>query len=251
MLKLIIADDEKLIRDVLSRCTDWASLGVELVAVCKDGLETFDAIQKYKPQLVLTDIKMPGMSGLELAAYFSKRESYVLEFLFLTGYEEFDFALSAIESGVHHYLVKPISEARLADAIRQACDEVNQKIATTKEQKVLQGTVFYSDCVRQILDIVEVEYTDPELSLKKIAYERLFMNEDYLGRRFQKETGKRFSSFLTELRINRAKYFLQHSTDGITEIAEKVGYGNNPKYFSSVFRKVIGQSPLSYRQNKR
>lgn len=150
MLKLIIADDEKLIRDVLSRCTDWASLGVELVAVCKDGLETFDAIQKYKPQLVLTDIKMPGMSGLELAAYFSKRESYVLEFLFLTGYEEFDFALSAIESGVHHYLVKPISEARLADAIRQACDEVNQKIATTKEQKVLQGTVFYSDCVRQI-----------------------------------------------------------------------------------------------------
>lgn len=251
MLKLVIADDEKLIREVLSRCTDWASMGVELVAVCKDGLEAFDAIQKYRPQLVLTDIKMPGMSGLELAAYFSKRESYIMEFLFLTGHEEFDFALSAIENGVHHYLVKPVTDARLAEAIQQASNEVNRKLAAAKAREALENTVPYSTCVQQIIDIVEVEYVDPDLSLKKIAEERLFMNEDYLGRRFQKETGKRFNQFLTELRVNKAKYLLRHSTESINDIAEKVGYGNNPKYFGSVFRKMTEQTPLSYRQSKR
>ncbi len=251
MLKLVIADDEKLIRAVLSHCTDWSSMGVEPVAVCKDGLEAFDAIQKYRPQLVLTDIKMPGMSGLELAAYFSKRESYVMEFLFLTGYEEFDFALSAIENGVHYFLVKPVTDDRLAEAVQKASNEVNHKLATLRVQEELENAIPYSSCVQQILDIVELEYSDSTLSLKKIAEERLFMNEDYLGKRFQKETGKRFNQFLTELRVNKAKYLLKHSAENVSDIAEQVGYGNNPKYFDSVFRKMTEQTPLSYRKSKR
>lgn len=251
MLRLVIADDEQLIREALYRCIDWLSLDIDVVAVCKDGMEAFHAIQQYKPQLVLTDIKMPGMSGLELAAYFSKREGYVLEFLFLTGYEEFDFALSAIESGVHHYLVKPVSDEKLMEAIRIASSEVNRKILTANTLEQNAENIHYSDCVQQIMDIVEKDYMDPELSLRKIADERMFMNEDYLGRRFQKESGKRFNQFLTDLRLNKAKYLLLHSNKSIGTIAEKVGYGKNPKYFGSVFRKREGVTPFAYRQSKR
>lgn len=254
MLKLVIADDEKLIREVLHKFIDWKAMDIEVAAVCKDGMETFRAIEEHRPDLVLTDIKMPGMTGLELAAYFAKRSDYIIEFLFLTGYEEFDFALAAIENNVHHYLVKPLREDRVAEAVQQAAAAVRRRKAAQqlmREQETAPDQPMHSDCIQQILDYVEQNYSDPELSLKQIAEEQLFMNVDYLGRRFQEECGKRFNQYLTDLRITRAKYLLRHTADSIVEIAEKVGYGNNPKYFGSVFRKVTGESPLNYRQRKK
>jgi YesN/AraC family two-component response regulator len=251
MLKMVIADDEKLIREVLHKFIDWESLGVSIAAICKDGLEAFHAIEEHKPELVLTDIKMPGMTGLDLAAYFSKRSDYLIEFLFLSGYEEFDFALAAIENGVHHYLVKPLNEDRVVDAVKKACATVRKRqnagylLTNTNTPPPVS---MHSQCVQQILNYIEQHYPEPELSLKRIAEEQLYMNEDYLGRRFQKECGKRFNQYLTDLRITKSRYLLRHTNKSINEIAESVGYGNNPKYFSSVFHKAIGCSPLHYRR---
>ncbi len=252
MIKLVIADDEKLIREVLYQFIDWKALDIQVVAVCKDGLETFHAIQEHKPDLVLTDIKMPVMTGLELAEYFSKRNDYTIEFLFLTAYEEFDFALAAIKNNVHHYLVKPLKEELVVEEVKKAAQTVLQR---KKAKQMMSDTAevppVYSECIQQVLDYVEQNYWEPELSLKQIADNQLFMNVDYLGRRFQEECGKRFNHYLTDLRIAKAKYLLHHTNDSVGEIAIKVGYGNNPKYFGITFRKATGCTPLSYRQKKR
>lgn len=153
MLKLVIADDEKLIRESISHLIDWSALNIEILAVCKNGLEAFKVISEGEPDLVLTDIKMPGMTGIELASHFSKCAGHPIEFLFLTGYEEFDFALAAIENGVHHYLVKPIDENRLIDAMKQACKSVEQKQRELRNAHVKETAAerIYSECIRQVL----------------------------------------------------------------------------------------------------
>ena len=253
MLKLVIADDEKLIRESISHLIDWSALNIEILAVCKNGLEAFKVISEGEPDLVLTDIKMPGMTGIELASLFSKRAGHPIEFLFLTGYEEFDFALAAIENGVHHYLVKPIDENRLIDAMKQACKSVEQKQRELRNAHVKETAAerIYSECIRQVLHYVELNYQDPDISLKQIAENVLYMNVDYLGRQFKQEYGVRFTQYLTELRISKAMFLLQHTNHNVNEIAEEVGYSNNPKYFSSVFRKEAGMSPHEFRYKRR
>lgn len=252
MIKLVIADDEKLIREVLYQFIDWESMDIQVVAVCKDGMEAFHAIKEHKPDLVLTDIKMPIMTGLELAEYFAKRSDYTIEFLLLTAYEDFDFALAAIKNQVHHYLVKPLKEELIIEEVKKAVSTVQQrkKAKAIMHEEDMERCV-YSDSIQKVMDYVEQNYRDPELSLKQIADNLLFMNVDYLGRRFQEECGKRFNHYLTELRISKAKYLLKHTNDSVGEVAAKVGYGNNPKYFGFAFRKATGYTPLGYRNKKR
>ena len=109
----------------------------------------------------------------------------------------------------------------------------------------------YSECIRQVLHYVELNYQDPDISLKQIAENVLYMNVDYLGRQFRQEYGVRFTQYLTELRISKAMFLLQHTNHNVNEIAEEVGYSNNPKYFSSVFRKEAGMSPHEFRYKRR
>ena len=90
---------------------------------------------------------------------------------------------------------------------------------------------------------------DSRLSLKWIADNVLYMNEDYISRRFIKESGSKFSDFLTEMRITKAKtLLLEIEADRIADVAARVGFENNPKYFSQIFKKYTGLSPSAYRE---
>lgn len=109
-----------------------------------------------------------------------------------------------------------------------------------------------SGMTQQVLDYVNKHYQNQNLTLKIIAENHLYMNVDYVSRKFCKETGKRFSQYLTEYRIEKAQEYLRfHKIDKIQDIAELVGYGNNPQYFSQQFKKIVGTSPSCYPQNQR
>ena len=106
MLKMIIADDERVIRESISRLIDWEKLGVELTGLCRNGLEAYDMIIDEDPDIVLTDIRMPGMDGLELIRKVSLMDLDT-RFILLSGYGEFEYAKEAMKYGVKHYLLKP------------------------------------------------------------------------------------------------------------------------------------------------
>lgn len=89
MLKMIIADDERVIRETISQMLDWESLGIELSAVCKNGIEVYNMILDESPDIVMTDIRMPGLSGLEVVREIAQTNQQI-QFIFLSGYEEFD-----------------------------------------------------------------------------------------------------------------------------------------------------------------
>ena len=112
MLKMIIVDDEKIIRETIHSLIDWNSLGIDVAAVCKDGIEAFDCILDEYPDIVMTDIKMPGLSGLDLIEKVRAAQLNT-EFIILSGYGEFEFARTAMRYGVKHYLLKPSNETEI------------------------------------------------------------------------------------------------------------------------------------------
>ena len=116
MHKLLIADDEKLIREAIVELIDWEALDIQITASCKNGMETLDAIMDTAPDIVMTDIRMPGLDGLDLIEKLQSLDSHI-QFIILTGYPEFDYARRAIKYGVREYLLKPISEEAIIDAV--------------------------------------------------------------------------------------------------------------------------------------
>ncbi|HJC91293.1 MAG TPA: response regulator [Candidatus Mediterraneibacter excrementigallinarum] len=502
MQKLIIADDERVIRETIYNLIDWESLDIEVIGLCKDGIEAYNMILDESPDIVMTDIRMPGLSGLELVKKIAQTDQQI-QFIILSGYEEFEYAREAMKYGVKYYLLKPCNEEKMIESIQQAAKDCSRaKIQAEKqrqqsemlyiihqdamyhliidgifaieenrenftdymeeqirvydpylnfdnsrcylyyifflEQKYLEsflvqmdkhrkqeGTngVFYAIYVKNTLllfcrekveeeillrwsgkvsDLIEIKYEeyanllklletalykvqrydviyaihrtkmltilnnqnslryiqkvcrdlensdmekieqcigkllkaisqtsqlellkmlgnsicaymakvgacsvseetifiresnqernieklrkltiemleesrkvlcrsgqeygiltervmdyvkdhlgDSDLTLKKIAEEHLYMNVDYVSRKFHKSTGKKFSQYLTEQRIERAKELLLEGNSKIQYVAERVGCGNNPQYFTQIFKKIVGTTPGKWAQ---
>lgn len=495
MLKLLIADDERVIRETLADIIDWKSCGIEIIGLCQNGIEAWEMIQDEAPDIVLTDIKMPGLTGLELIEY-AHRARLPVQFIILSGFGEFEYAKQAMKYGVQYYLLKPCNEKQIIECIqecienrsniylsrslrksellslnnmlhsvlssiindelssntdfdrlaenyeqyldfyftpyrltyiyyleeeklekylaivrelhekhmpqsmlygcyvhwtlilffpadspgRQAFEDALKKLSGTDEfsrtesnssvrsslkdllteitkrmnrfsniyyinnyrpmyicnyhsimrqiegiyrqirekdsadvsslteitdridspdfLKQLSGNLLlkfasdtpslssaeltqwlfeiqkeqepeklkeivaqklqllidcrkdnvpHSSMTQQIFDYVEEHMGDPDLTLKYIAETRLYMNVDYASRKFYKETGEKFSHYLTKARIKKAKDLMRTQPDiSIQETAARVGFGNNPRYFSQIFKKEEGITPSDF-----
>ena len=121
MLKLLIADDEKTIRETIRSFINWEALDIEVVGTAKDGIEAYNMILDLYPDIVLTDIRMPGLSGLELIERMHEINKD-MQFIILSGYNEFEYAKTAMQYGVRHYLLKPCSEQQIIDSIKGLSD---------------------------------------------------------------------------------------------------------------------------------
>lgn len=493
MYRLMIIDDEEVILHSLSTCIDWSALNIQVCALCHNAVESYEAMEDIYPDLVISDIQMPGYSGLDLIQWASK-SNLPTKFILLSGYSKFDYAQQAMRLGVKHYLLKPCNNEQLLSAVQEVCSEIDAErndtvllnhkfyhkfqcqtinnilcecvtapnsfptmqyafkyidfhfepyymailenvpldtvsdfvkalyrfrdthfpgtylhllyahnnqiilcrgcamdtetmtnflqkqfpdskihgevlpsliealekifeIAETSVQthiiygndlipltnsfqsslqrKNIAQDIFSADAAKQkqavdtvltfiqestqfdilktqivnfiveldliapefnitesaanliqklkqatdrdaiycdtkmflrnlagirdssdsickpfiqkIVDYVNDNLSDPELTLKKIATTYLYMNVNYLGQQFQKQTGMKFSTYLNQKRIEAAKTLLLESgSENIYLVAEKVGCGNNPQYFSQVFKKYTGMSPTVY-----
>lgn len=131
MLKLLIADDERIIRETISTIINWKAYDIELVHVCKNGLEAYHTILDESPDIVLTDIKMPRMDGLQLIKNVSEMNLNI-EFIILSGYGEFEYAKTAMQYGVKYYLLKPCNENQILSCVQKAAHDCYQKKLSEK-----------------------------------------------------------------------------------------------------------------------
>jgi two-component system response regulator YesN len=123
MYKVLIADDEEIILKGLSALINWEGMGTELVGTADNGEVAYTLIQQHQPEIVISDIKMPGMDGLELIRRV-RRGFPDIQFIILSGFDEFDFAKQAMEHGVKHYLLKPFSEVEIANSLKVVVKEL-------------------------------------------------------------------------------------------------------------------------------
>lgn len=126
MYKLIIIDDEKIIRETIGSQIDWNSLGIELIGLCANGIEGLDMIIDENPDIVMTDIRMPVFSGLELIEKIRQLNKDI-EFIILSGYSEFEYARTAMKLNVKHYTLKPCSKETIINTVEQVKKDLREK----------------------------------------------------------------------------------------------------------------------------
>ena len=126
MLKIFLAEDEVIVRETIKRMIPWENLGFELVGEAADGEMALPLLLRQKPDLLITDIKMPFMDGLELSEQV-KKVLPATKIMILSGYNEFDYAKMAIKIGVTDYLLKPISSEKLLDAVNKVAEEIRKE----------------------------------------------------------------------------------------------------------------------------
>ena len=122
MLKVLIADDEQLICSMINKMIDWEGRGLALAGMANNGLDVLDQIRELHPDIVITDIRMPGLTGLELIEEAMKIDES-LDFIIISGYKNFDYAHQALTMGVRHYLLKPIDRTELMETLDRIIEE--------------------------------------------------------------------------------------------------------------------------------
>lgn len=241
--KVILVDDEKAVVESISKVVAWEVWGFSLADTCLNGFQALDAIRRVSPDIVITDIKMPVMDGIQLIQKVREFNEQVI-FIILSGYGEFELAKRAMKEGVREFLLKPCSEEEIIEALRNSC---RREDGDEPEDR----TEADEDFVDTILRYVDRHFGEETINLKWIARELVFLNEDYISKRFHQRTGSRFTSYLNEVRVDKAKEYLKACQDTANEtIAAKVGFGNNPKYFEKVFKKYAGCTPKEYRKKE-
>jgi two-component system response regulator YesN len=123
MYKVLLVDDERIILEGISQVVDWTSVGTELAGTCRNGIEAYERIVQAPPDIVISDIKMPGMDGLQLAAKVAAAYPRI-KFIMLSGFGEFDYAQTAMQYGVKHYLLKPCNETKIMEALEELVTEL-------------------------------------------------------------------------------------------------------------------------------
>lgn len=244
MLKVLIVDDEPTMRKGLVMGVDWAAMDCVVVGEAANGEEGLQAAKRYNPGLIITDIRMPKMDGLEMLAELRKRGSLV-HVILLTAYDDFDYVRSALQHGAVDYLLKPFRDDELRAAITrlQAWQSGRQNLPTI-HSPILPEKGDKSKYVLQAVSFIAEHYTDADISITTIA-EAMGVSEGHLSHIFKKETSYTVISYLTQYRIHAAMELLKDCRHKVYEVAEKVGY-RDVSYFSSTFKKLTGMSPSEY-----
>ena len=142
--------------------------------------------------------------------------------------------------------IETVQEAKTLSDIENYIEEKGLEITRNNAPETDK---IYSSLVRDTIRIIDQNIENENLSLRWLAGTILYTNVDYLGKLFKKETGKNFSHYVMEKRMEMAKdLILEGKKDRIYEVAENVGYGSNSQYFSQVFKKYTGISPLEYKE---
>lgn len=126
MYKVLLVDDERILLEGISTLVDWSSAGTTLVGTARNGIEACERIEELNPDIVISDVMMPGMDGLELVERINK-SAPAIAFIILSGFGEFEYASKAMQYGVKHYLLKPTNETRIGQALSEVVDELRTR----------------------------------------------------------------------------------------------------------------------------
>jgi two-component system response regulator YesN len=126
MRRVLIADDEAKVALLIKNLIRWDELGLQLVATAHDGLSALALIEEHRPEIVITDIRMPGYDGIELIER-AKRQNPDIDFIIISGYRHFDYAQKAIRFGVEDYLLKPLKAVEINQTLRKMVDKYAER----------------------------------------------------------------------------------------------------------------------------
>lgn len=244
MYRVLIAEDEDIIRKGIAYTMDWVSMGCTIVGEAANGQEGVDKIKELEPDIVLADIMMPLMDGIEMI----RTGNTISDFkaIIMTSYADFEYAKQAIDMGVCAYLMKPVDEDELKKNIEKVIGEIE------KERQLKQfsekNTVYFkteteNDYVQHIIQVTKEKYAD-KISIESFS-EELGVSPSYLSRKFKEATGATYLDFLNKYRVQQSIKLLETGKYKVYEVSDMTGFSDY-KHFNTVFKRYTGSSPSEF-----
>ena len=237
-LRVLLVDDEIMIREGFKKLFDWKAHDCEVVGEAADGMEALTKIDSLLPDIVIMDINIPIMNGLKVIQM-SKIKHPEMAFIIVSGYDDFAYCREALRLQITDYILKPVNYEEFGTCID------NMKIARFKstheetrnlgEERTIHGLTRYLQ-----------EHLKEEISLSVLA-EEFHLNPQYISQLFKNEIGVNFLTYLTNSRLEHAKKLLISTSLPIAEVSEQSGYGDY-RVFTKVFKKNEGITPSQYRK---
>ncbi|MDD6435005.1 MAG: helix-turn-helix domain-containing protein [Clostridiales bacterium] len=237
-LRVLLVDDEIMIREGFKKLFDWKAHDCEVVGEAADGMEALTKIDSLLPDIVIMDINIPIMNGLKVIQM-SKIKHPEMAFIIVSGYDDFAYCREALRLQITDYILKPVNYEEFGTCID------NMKIARFKstheetrnlgEERTIHGLTRYLQ-----------EHLKEEISLSVLA-EEFHLNPQYISQLFKNEIGVNFLTYLTNIRLEHAKKLLISTSLPIAEVSEQSGYGDY-RVFTKVFKKNEGITPSQYRK---
>ena len=247
MLKVLVVEDEEMIRKGIVLAVDWAALDCVVVGEAANGAEALEAVDRLNPSLIITDLKMPQMDGLEMLRRLRERGNNVYVII-LTAYDSFTYAQSALRLGAVDFLLKPFHDGDLEQAVTALRKRIGgEERADSALPGLKRGDK--SKYVLEAMDYIGAHYQDPNISISAIAQD-LGISEGHLSHTFKKETDYTLLNYLTRYRVHKAMELLRDCRVKVYEVAERVGY-RDITHFSATFKKLAGMTPSEYQDTCR
>lgn len=204
MYKVVVVEDEKRVRQGIVMGTDWSGINCIVMGEASNGEEGVEIIRKCKPDIVITDIRMPRMMGIEMI---EKVHEEGLEpcVIFLSAYDDFAYAQQAVKLGAADYLLKPFSDGELENAVLKIAEK-NRREEEKREQPNGELKLDRGDKSKYIMDAiayVEQNYANPSISVRDVA-DSLGISEGHLSFLFRKETDSTLMAYVTKCRMRAA-----------------------------------------------
>lgn len=280
MYKIMVVEDELIERLVLKKTIEKVMKDSCRIYEAENGKQALELVQSENINIIISDISMPGMNGIELVEKIRKHNEECC-IIFLTAHDNFDYAKKAIPLNIMEYLLKPYSTSEIVDIIEKAKRKVDEKILMKKrlssillleksgnltlenlreeseesyttienisEQNIDTLKVNAANRLSVMISMVEEYITAnymQEISMGDVA-RALNYSEPYFCKVFKMQFGKNFTAYLTEYRIKEAVKILRQPNINVKDVGTRVGYKDN-NYFTKVFKKILGMTPSEY-----
>lgn len=263
MFKVLLVDDEDLDLRGMEQLVPWSRFHMEVLAAVKSGYEALQVIKQHRMDLLVTDIRMPGMSGLELARQ-ARTLLPSLKIIFVSGYQDFHYARQAITLHANGYVLKPIDDDELFQEVTNVSAQLQEEQERARLQSPFPSPSPNSEQAPRapsLLDqpvlkrnqklIQEIDqYIQTHLGENILLHEVAFhfgFSPNYFGRLFKEEMGTSFTDYVTHKKLEEAARLLCHSRLKLYEIAQRLGY-SSLTYFGRQFKETYGQTPGDFRR---
>lgn len=269
MYKILIVEDELIERTVLKKTLQKKFGEISEILDAENARDALNIFRNTDIQIVILDIEMPGMKGIELAEILRKEKNgfYII---FLTAYDKFEYAKRAVAVHAMEYLLKPYSDREIISVVDEALHmlQMDTNDPEAKSNSLLDGSYSkqeniemnnkeeYIECedgslkrlnvlVSMVEEYLRANYKK-DISMQDAAHVVNY-SEPYFCKMFKQQYGLSFTAYLMEYRVEEAKKLLRQPAANVKEIGQRVGYPDST-YFARVFRRVTGESPTEYRQ---
>ncbi len=250
MPSLLVVDDTPIIRSAIAQVVRRSAPEIEEAYEAANGIEAVELARRNRPEIVLMDIKMPGLDGLQASAAI-KAELPATRIVILSAYDEFSYVQGALKLGAVDYLLKPVRPAKLLELLAQLCAdlraEAERAVGAALSAEAVGPAAPPQDPVQQALDYIRQNHQRPDISLNAVA-EAVSLSPSHLAHLLRERTGMSYIQQLTATRIEAARRLLRTTNLTVSAVGEAVGYQNATNFYR-LFQRETGMTPAEFRRH--